>query len=82
MSTGAENRENPLFKNHLENVINDFEISEDDLISYYSENPNLFLVPEKRSFYEINLSSKNFDYKVFYKKKHLTRSQSHPRLAT
>ena len=34
-----------------ENVANDFEISEDDLISYYSENPNLFLVPEP----EINL---------------------------
>ena len=47
-----------------ENVANDFEISEDDLISYYSENPNLFLVPEKRSFYEINLSSKNFDFEI------------------
>ena len=47
-----------------ENVANDFEISEDDLISYYSENPNLFLVPEKRSFYEINLSSKNFDFDI------------------
>ena len=47
-----------------ENVVNDFEISEDDLISYYSENPNLFLVPEKRSFYEINLSPENFDFDI------------------
>ena len=51
-------------QNGWEMVVNDFEISEDDLISYYSENPNLFLVPEKRSFYEINLSSKNFDFDI------------------
>jgi len=47
-----------------ENVVNDFEIFEDELVSYYSENPNLFLVPEKRSYYEVSLSSENFNLNI------------------
>ena len=47
-----------------ENVVNDFEIFEDEIVSYYSENPNSFLVPEKRSFYEVSLSSKNFNFDI------------------